>query len=322
MEDPVKRNLARAEEAAQVGYMPWYGADVAALSPQQMQSMQSTQAAGEAFGLAAPGSFSTGLPQAQTFAGGMQGYSSAPMFNQAVYELSQNNPNSYGRYQNLYNGQYLQNNPLTNPATTAAAGLLGSMGGDGGGVGTSGGYSGFGPSDTSYTGFSDAAASAGQTSNVGVTDLGTSANASWGGDGGAGYGTDGGVAGVGVGSSSGINGMDAASDASAGGGGGGGGGCVIATHAVAHGSFTPREKKRAVVWCTRTLHNKWWGETIRKGYRWHGNRAIAAGKAHEYYDEFRDFIRFATGSKRNAHTAKVFAWRSVQFFVTGLFLKG
>lgn len=111
-------------------------------------------------------------------------------------------------------------------------------------------------------------------------------------------------------------------DSAGGGGGAGGGGCVIATHAVAHGSFTPREKRKAVLWCTKTLHNRWWGETIRKGYRWHGNRAIAAGNAHEYYEEFRDFIRFATGAKRNTHTAKVFAWRSVQFFVTGLFLKG
>lgn len=111
-------------------------------------------------------------------------------------------------------------------------------------------------------------------------------------------------------------------DSAGGGGGAGGGGCVIATHAVAHGAFTPREKRKAVVWCTKTLHNRWWGETIRKGYRWHGNRAIAAGKANEYYEEFRDFIRFATGAKRNTHTAKVFAWRSVQFFVTGLFLKG
>lgn len=111
-------------------------------------------------------------------------------------------------------------------------------------------------------------------------------------------------------------------DSAGGGGGAGGGGCVIATHAVAHGSFTPREKRKAVLWCTKTLHNRWWGETIRKGYRWHGNRAIAAGRAHEYYEEFRDFIRFATGAKRNTHTAKVFAWRSLQFFVTGLFLKG
>ena len=111
-------------------------------------------------------------------------------------------------------------------------------------------------------------------------------------------------------------------DADGGGGGGDGGSdCVIATHAVANGSFTPREKRKAVVWCTKTLHNKWWGEAIRKGYRFHGMKAINAGKAENYYDEFRDFVRFATGTKRTPKTAKTFIWRSVQFFVTGIFLK-
>ena len=99
-------------------------------------------------------------------------------------------------------------------------------------------------------------------------------------------------------------------------------GCVIATHAVANGNFTKREKQKAVVWCVKTLHSKWWGESIRRGYRFYGNRAINAGKAHEYYDEFRDFIRFATGTRRNTKTAKIFIWRSAQFFVTGLFVKG
>lgn len=118
-------------------------------------------------------------------------------------------------------------------------------------------------------------------------------------------------------------GIAAASGAADGGGdGGGGGGCVIATHAVNSGAFTPREKKRAVVWCTRNLHHKWWGETIRRGYRYHGNKAIEAGRAHQYYDEFRDFIKFATGIKRTPKTARVFAWRCVQFFVTGLLVKG
>ena len=114
-------------------------------------------------------------------------------------------------------------------------------------------------------------------------------------------------------------------DANAGGPGGGSSGdsgCVIATYAVANGNFTKREKQKAVVWCVKTLHSRWWGESIRRGYRFYGNRAISAGKAHEYYDEFRDFIRFATGTKRNTKTAKIFIWRSAQFFVTGLFVKG
>lgn len=140
--------------------------------------------------------------------------------------------------------------------------------------------------------------------DIGVSDLGSSGDP---GSYGGGYDAEGGVA-DGVG--------DAGGD-----GGDGGDGCVIATHAVAHGSFTPREKKKAVVWCVKTLHDKWWGEAIRRGYRFYGNRAIKAGKAHEYYEEFRDFIRFATGTKRTLSTAKTFAWRSIQFFVTGLFVK-
>jgi hypothetical protein len=149
--------------------------------------------------------------------------------------------------------------------------------------------------------------------------------------GGGGGGDGPGIGGTGVGvDSAGVSagnegaGLGAAESAAGGdgGGGGGGGGCVIATHAVNSGAFTPREKKRAVVWCTRNLHNKWWGETIRRGYRYHGNKAIEAGRAHQYYDEFRDFIKFATGIKRTPKTARIFAWRCVQFFVTGLLVKG
>jgi len=114
---------------------------------------------------------------------------------------------------------------------------------------------------------------------------------------------------------------DAVDAPSGDGGGDGDGSCVIATHAVNSGNFTKREKQKAVVWCVKTLHNRWWGESIRRGYRFYGNRAIKSGEAHQYYDEFRDFVRFATGTKRNAKTAKTFLWRSVQFFVTGLFLK-
>lgn len=156
IKEPAQRNLARAEQAAQVGYMPWYGPDVAALSPQQLQSMQSTQAAGEAFGLAAPGSFSTGLPQAQTFAGGTQGYSSSPLFNQAVNELAAKNPGQMARYNSLYNGEYL----TQNPSTAKSYGLLSAAtGGNSGASSAANGWSVYGPSDTSFTGYSDALSS-------------------------------------------------------------------------------------------------------------------------------------------------------------------
>lgn len=106
-----------------------------------------------------------------------------------------------------------------------------------------------------------------------------------------------------------------------GGGGGGGGACVIATHAVANGAFTPNEKRQAVKWCVKNLHRTWWGEAIRRGYRYYGRKAIEAGKAKNHYQEFRDYVAFATGTRKTPKTALTFAWRNVQFFVTGIFVK-
>jgi hypothetical protein len=169
---------------------------------------------------------------------------------------------------------------------------------------------------------SDGATTSTPTNNGGSRSIsgggGGNADSSNAGDGGS-QGTDAAAAGFDIGASD----LGSSLGDSGGGGGGGGGdsGCVIATHAVNSGNFTKREKQKAVVWCVKTLHNRWWGESIRRGYRFYGNRAIKSGEAHQYYDEFRDFVRFATGTKRNAKTAKIFVWRSVQFFVTGLFLK-
>jgi hypothetical protein len=110
-----------------------------------------------------------------------------------------------------------------------------------------------------------------------------------------------------------------ATDDSGGGGGGGGGGlCVVATHAVNSGAFTPHMKREAVVWCMDKLHGKWWGEAIRRGYRHLGSKKIAAGKAHNHYSEFRDYIDFARGKKRTIMGGLHFAARTAQFFVVGL----
>ena len=103
-----------------------------------------------------------------------------------------------------------------------------------------------------------------------------------------------------------------------GGGGGGGGGCVVATHAVNSGAFTPSMKREAVVWCMHNLHDKWWGEAVRRGYRHLGRKKIEQGKAHEHYQEFRNYIDFASGKKRTIKGAIHFAARTVQFFAVGL----
>jgi hypothetical protein len=95
-------NLEIADEVASIGYMPWEGPTVAALSPQQQAAMQNTGSAAQAFGMSAPGSSAgkggganeamlaagidpyTGLPQAQTYAGGIQGYSPFDLYEQQV----------------------------------------------------------------------------------------------------------------------------------------------------------------------------------------------------------------------------------------------
>lgn len=102
---------------------------------------------------------------------------------------------------------------------------------------------------------------------------------------------------------------------------GGGGGCVVATHAVESGAFTPNMKREAVVWCMNVLHGKWWGEAIRRGYRHCGNKKIAQGKAREHYSEFRRYIAFARGKDRTLRGAITFTFRTAQFFAVGLVKK-
>ena len=106
-----------------------------------------------------------------------------------------------------------------------------------------------------------------------------------------------------------------------GGGQGGGQPCVIATHAVANNGFSNDVKREAVRWCVKNLHKRWYGEAVRRGYRYHGIKAIEAGRAHNHYEEFKDYIDFATGKKRSLTNLGTFVYRTAQFFITGLFLK-
>ena len=100
-----------------------------------------------------------------------------------------------------------------------------------------------------------------------------------------------------------------------------GGLCVVATHAVNSGAFSPATKREAVVWCMQVLHGKWWGEAIRRGYRHLGRSKIEQGKAADHYQEFRNYIDFARGKKRTIKGAIHFAARTAQFFAVGLVKK-
>jgi hypothetical protein len=102
--DPAARNLARAEAAAKIGYMPYYGPDVAAFTPTQQAAMQSNIGAAEAFGLISPGAITptSGMPQAQQFAGGVTGYSSGGLYDQALAEAARRDPAAFTQYGKLF----------------------------------------------------------------------------------------------------------------------------------------------------------------------------------------------------------------------------
>lgn len=93
IERAAQENLNRAQAIAQMGYVPYYGPDVAAFTPMQEAAMQNVAGAASAFGLASPtGAGITGMPAATEYAGGIRGYSSAPMFEQAQAELGRQRP--------------------------------------------------------------------------------------------------------------------------------------------------------------------------------------------------------------------------------------
>lgn len=104
VEGPAKENLARAKAVGEIGYMPYYGPDVAGLTPQQEMAMRGTFGAQQAYGIVPQSAqFSTGLPPAQQFAGGAYGYSSGNLFDQAVAELAARQPDQVARYGKVMN---------------------------------------------------------------------------------------------------------------------------------------------------------------------------------------------------------------------------
>jgi len=103
-ESATKRNLARSEEVQKIGYMPYYGIDIAGFTPTQQAAMANNLAAASAFGMAAPSDPMAGMPQAQPIGGGMSGYSSGDLFDQAVAEFERRKPAYAKEYNELFAG--------------------------------------------------------------------------------------------------------------------------------------------------------------------------------------------------------------------------
>jgi hypothetical protein len=93
-EEAAKRNIQRADVLSQIGYVPYYGPDVAAFTPMQEASFMGTNAAAQAFGMPSVSGNVTGMPVAQDY-GGIRGYSSQPVFAGAVDRLRAERPGQY-----------------------------------------------------------------------------------------------------------------------------------------------------------------------------------------------------------------------------------
>jgi len=96
IENAAKANLAKASAISEVGYSPYYGPDVAAFNPMQQAMFQNTSDVANAFGMATPTDpqdIMGNMGRPQTYANGVTGYSSAPMFQDAVDTLGYFRPN-------------------------------------------------------------------------------------------------------------------------------------------------------------------------------------------------------------------------------------
>lgn len=105
IEGPAKQNIARAQQVQQLGYMPYYGPDVAAFTPTQQAAFGSNIAAAEAFGLVPQGQLTaaSGMPAPQPFTGGVRGYSTGGgLFNEAAQRLAARRPNQMAAYNQLF----------------------------------------------------------------------------------------------------------------------------------------------------------------------------------------------------------------------------
>jgi hypothetical protein len=187
LEDAARENIATGNQVAGLGYVPYFGADVASFTPMQQASFQNTGQAANAFGLAGGGlTGMEGMPQPQQFAGGVSGYSSAPMFQETMAALEANNPAQFAAIQNMFNnpqtgaggnqpGMQMQQQPMQQP--------FGGNRDDGGSFNS--GYGGGGGGFTSFGDMFDgggAGAPGGSFSGGGLmSSIGNAANSAFGG---------------------------------------------------------------------------------------------------------------------------------------------
>ena len=93
LKDPILRNITRAEAIQAQEYTPYQGPQVAAFTAPQIQAFRNVGGAAEAFGMAPAGQgqamMDVSIPAPTEYAGGIRGYSSMPLYEQAMAKTAE-----------------------------------------------------------------------------------------------------------------------------------------------------------------------------------------------------------------------------------------
>ena len=129
LQDPVQRNLQRAEDLQRLPFMPYQGPEVAAFNPNQVSAFENNIDAAKAFGFKTPVDAMGGMPEASKYADGSFGYDSNSLYDQALLDSQAYDPAAFNKYQSFFDTSVGDTNPL--PTGNPSAG--GGNGGGGGG---------------------------------------------------------------------------------------------------------------------------------------------------------------------------------------------
>ena len=105
LKQPAIRNMQRAEDVQRIEYMPYRGAEIAAFNNTQNLAMNNNLATAKAFGLLDASSTMKAedmMPAPTTFDGGFKGYSSMPLYDQALAETKAQQPGAIAQYEALF----------------------------------------------------------------------------------------------------------------------------------------------------------------------------------------------------------------------------
>ena len=130
LEEAGRLAVQQAQQAQQMGYIPYMGPEIAAVNPYEQALAQNVGGMASAFGMAAPAGLDMGMPTVTQ--GGMTGYSSYPIYQGAMERLREQRPEQY---------DFFANQTGFDPITGAATGYVpptmdigGTVGGDAGGA--------------------------------------------------------------------------------------------------------------------------------------------------------------------------------------------